>query len=164
MNSERFAIRLEVRVRPCSESDLASLEWWGWYSSQRNCIRDAFERHRSGRGLVLVAESQGFPVGQIWADFDRYAREPVAFLWGVRIIPGLRGAGIGRRLLAAAEKASASRGMTWVEISVEKDNPRARALYERLGYTLAGEYRDGLHDQWVLRKRIAGETPGKAAA
>jgi ribosomal protein S18 acetylase RimI-like enzyme len=54
-------------------------------------------------------------------------------------------------MIAEAEDAAAVRGFAIAEIGAETDNPRARALYERLGYKLIDE-RDG---EWILRKILA---------
>ncbi len=48
--------------------------------------------------------------------------------------PVLQGCGLGSVLIAAAEQRIRARGLDRAEIGVEEDNPRARALYERLGY------------------------------
>jgi ribosomal protein S18 acetylase RimI-like enzyme len=35
-----------------------------------------------------------------------------------------------------------------VRLSVEQDNPRARALYERLGFSVVGESDGDVHLEW----------------
>ena len=56
---------------------------------------------------------------------------------------GAPGRGLGTRVVRdlMAEAASSGRGFG---LSVEKDNPRARALYERLGLVVVGEDSDEL--------------------
>jgi ribosomal protein S18 acetylase RimI-like enzyme len=46
--------------------------------------------------------------------------------------------GIGKRLLAAAERELQERGFSWAEIAVDQREPRAEALYLRLGYKQFG--------------------------
>ena len=79
------------------------------------------------------------------------------------MLPCLRGQGIGARLLRAAEQALQARGFRWALLGVQADNPGARRLYERLGYTLAAstpapEVREasasGVAGQWVFRKEL----------
>ena len=53
--------------------------------------------------------------------------------------PRLRGLGLGSALIAAIEDRVRARGRQWVTLGVEGDNPRARALYERLGYVRFGD-------------------------
>lgn len=46
----------------------------------------------------------------------------------------LQGMGIGTLLIAVAEQRIRKRGLAIAELGVEDNNPRARMLYERLGY------------------------------
>ena len=67
-------------------------------------------------------------------------------LAGLQFLPAHQGRGLGSRVIRdlMAEAALSGRGFG---LSVEKDNPRARALYERLGLVVVGE--DG--DDHVMR-------------
>jgi len=168
--SERFTVPLQVEIRPCAADDLPKLEWHGMFTPHRPIIAEAFERQTRGQGLMLLAVANGFPVGQAWIDFAaRPDERGVAVIWAVRVYPFLQGGGIGARLMAAAEAAIRERGYRIAELGVEKDNPRARRLYERLGYRLHREMVDELAyldwnghpvvepvDQWMLRKDVRG--------
>jgi GNAT superfamily N-acetyltransferase len=74
----------------------------------------------------------------------------------------LRGRGIGTALLHFAEAEAARRGYTRIGLAVNPTlNPRAHALYLRLGYAYEGgaAYLEGVYDgieNWVidLEKRI----------
>jgi ribosomal protein S18 acetylase RimI-like enzyme len=70
-------------------------------------------------------------------------------LAGLQLLPAHQGRGIGTRIIRdlMADAAGSRRGFG---LSVEKDNPRARALHERLGLEVVGE--DG--DQWVMRLEV----------
>jgi ribosomal protein S18 acetylase RimI-like enzyme len=46
----------------------------------------------------------------------------------------LQSCGIGTLLIQAAEQRIRARGLHRAELGVEESNPRARALYDRLGY------------------------------
>jgi ribosomal protein S18 acetylase RimI-like enzyme len=87
-------------------------------------------------------------VGHLGVDFTRVPH--VAFLWQFGVSPPLQGVGIGSAMLARAESEARERGFAMAEIAAELDNPRARALYERVGYVLIGE-KDG---EWILRKDL----------
>jgi RimJ/RimL family protein N-acetyltransferase len=67
-------------------------------------------------------------------------------LAGLQLLPAHQGKGIGTQLVRdlMAEAAVSGRGFG---LSVEKDNPRALALYERLGLVVVGE--DG--DEYVMK-------------
>jgi ribosomal protein S18 acetylase RimI-like enzyme len=156
---------LPARVRPCVAEDLPMLEWYGLFRDHRELFTDAFARHLAGNNVMLVADLRGFPVGQAWIDLVKHNEERVGYVWAVRVFPFLRGLGIGTHLIDSAERILAERGYRGAELGVEKDNPDARRLYERLGYALVGEAReeyavtspDGAVatyaiDQWLLRK------------
>ncbi|MGG7644329.1 GNAT family N-acetyltransferase [Rhodovulum sp. YNF3179] len=59
----------------------------------------------------------------------------VSDLW---IADAARGQGLGRRLLAAVARDAARRWRAgFIKLAVYEDNPRARAFYDRLGFTPA---------------------------
>ncbi len=67
-------------------------------------------------------------------------------LAGLQLLPAHQGKGIGTRIVRDLMAEAAAIGCGF-GLSVEKDNPRAQALYERLGLVVVGE--DGA--EWVLR-------------
>jgi ribosomal protein S18 acetylase RimI-like enzyme len=159
-------IHLLFAIRPATAADLPQLEWFGHQRHLRPHIDEVLERRERGEAELLVAVANGFPVGRIGIDFTR--RVGKAVLWSFAVIPNLQGLGIGTALIRTAEATSSGRGVTTVEIDVGKDNPRAQALYERLGYTVVGEEQgtwsyvddDGnkvvvVDDDWVLQKTLS---------
>jgi ribosomal protein S18 acetylase RimI-like enzyme len=164
-----FPLTLQATIRPCRADDLDRLEWFGMFAAHRQIIADAYEAHQRGNGLMLVCEMNGFPVGQVWI---RFAGQPPGsgLIWALRVLQPLQGLGLGTRLIAAAEAALLGRGCHRAEIGVEKNNPSARRLYERLGYRMDREATQGQRyaaadgnietaviDQWILVKPLAGE-------
>jgi ribosomal protein S18 acetylase RimI-like enzyme len=94
---------------------------------------------RSGRALLMIARTAGdvaggFAVTEL-LDGVSTTRAQVSYL-GVR--PGLRGQGIGERLLRELRSQLRATGFTHAELSVYLDNTRAIALYERLGWLPLG--------------------------
>ena len=80
----------------------------------------------------------------------------VGYIQSIAIAPEWRGKGIGTSLMAYAEE-RIFRENPNVFILVSSFNPRARALYERLGYTVVGELDDFIvegHSEILLRKSI----------
>lgn len=65
---------------------------------------------------------------------DHRVQDGVGTLWQPAVHPALQSCGIGTFLVGAAEQHIRARGLRRAELAVEEDNPRARALYERLGY------------------------------
>jgi ribosomal protein S18 acetylase RimI-like enzyme len=85
----------------------------------------------------------------------------VGYLQTVCVAPELRGGGLGRALVAFAEQ-RIFREFPNVFLCVSSFNPRARALYERLGYETVGSLRDFVvagHDEILMRKTRGPLTP-----
>jgi [ribosomal protein S18]-alanine N-acetyltransferase len=106
------------------------------------------------------------PAGEVWvAREDGVARGFIivvlhgAFVGYIQIVcvsAGARGSGIGSRLVGFAEE-RIFREFPNVFLCVSSINPRARQLYERLGYTLVGELGDYLvrgHSEFLMRKSV----------
>ena len=129
-----FVLTAEIAIRGSRESDLPCLEWFGLFTEHRELIQDAFHRQQAGEVLMLVADLNGFPVGQLWLDLTGKRSEDVGILWALRVFPFLQNRSIGRRLIGAGEQELEERGYGWAEIGVDKDEPRAGSLYRRLGY------------------------------
>jgi len=99
---------------------------------------------RQGRGEVtyLVAGVAGHPVaGYVlvkWRGDVRHDDLPV--LEDLLVRPPFRSRGIGTKILRHAERLCRARGLKRLGLGVNPaDNPRALALYERLGYRDSGE-------------------------
>ena len=86
----------------------------------------------------FVAIAEGGVVG--WCDIVRLTR-PIhahAGVLGMGMLPVYRGRGHGRRLIEATLHAAQLAGFSRVELAVHADNPRAVALYERVGFVREG--------------------------
>ena len=82
---------------------------------------------------------------------------------GVCVARDARGRGIGSRLVEAICTEARHRGYAEVRLDVVDSNWRAKALYERLGFVVAGEERIGalrhifgFHSATMMIRRIAG--------
>ena len=99
-------------------------------------------RERVAGSTTSVVTAYGVDVGRL-----RVVRtETLVELAGLQLLPAHQGKGIGTRIVRDLMAEAASTGRTF-GLSVEKDNPRAQALYERLGLVVVGE--DG--DEYVMR-------------
>ena len=61
------------------------------------------------------------------------------YIANVGIAPPLRGKGLGERLLSHLHDIARERGATFTALDVSVENPRAEALYSRLGYRVTRE-------------------------
>lgn len=100
-------------------------------------VAAALRRVPSGEVEYLaVRASDGQPVSMGGIDFA--PRSGAGTLWQLLTRPDLRGLGLGTRLIAEAEARTERRRCRWAVLGVEDNNPRARGLYERLGYVPFG--------------------------
>ena len=96
------------------------------------------ERTGNG-GALLVAEIDGAVVGHMALWFERmppFVREELrdyAYLGDLFVREPHRGQGIGRALIAEAERLARARGVRRILLGVLPGNP-AEALYRKLGY------------------------------
>ena len=134
---------VEAVVRPLRQADCRDLEWHGG-PDLRSFYELQYQRHSRGEIAVLVIEWNGACVAQSAIHWSGKPTHPhIPDIQSLRVLPLFRGLGLGTRLLAASEAVIAGRGYNEVSLAVSIDNPRARALYERVGYVLVGEpYRD----------------------
>jgi len=92
---------------------------------------------RGGTFLAFIpGPSASAPAGLIGG----YQEDPVTVeLVSMYVRPRARGHGVGEALVAAVIDWARKRDATAVRLWVTETNPHARALYERLGFTLTGE-------------------------
>jgi ribosomal protein S18 acetylase RimI-like enzyme len=143
-----------VRVRGLRESDTRLLEWHGGAD-----LRSFYERqwwaHNSNEAFVLVADFNGFPIGQAaiyWVGKPMHPHLPD--LQSLRVHPIFQGQGIGSRLLEAGAMVVQARGLPHLSLSVGVHNHRARQLYGRCGYHVSSE---PYEDSWQYQN-AKGET------
>lgn len=116
------------------------------------------------RAPHVVALDHGEVVG--WCDLRRgwpASRAHSAAL-GIGIRASHRGRGLGQRLLQACLAAADTAGISRVELDVRADNPRAIALYERMGFLHEGRRRqamvfDGQPVDCLMMGRVTARAP-----
>ncbi len=139
-----------VKIRPLVQTDLQALEWEGEFSHFRKIYADAYERAKSGRSVLWVAEidpqimgqspqKNGRVVGQLFVQLtcdrpDLANGTTRAYIYAFRVRPVYRGSGLGTRMLSVAENDVLKRGFQTTTLNVAKNNYNARRLYERQGY------------------------------
>ena len=127
---------LPLMVRDLTRDDLPSCTWSGSASHLAH-VAQALERAERGEvDYLAVCPPSGLPVATGGIDYQTTPGAGTLFQFGVH--PALRSCGIGTLLIHAAEQRIRARGLRRAELGVEENNPRARALYERLGYVAYG--------------------------
>jgi len=141
----------EVRIVPTREQ----------YAESFNAVVDAVARERryigfvegpslqstrefvrsilGGAGIQLLAVNpDDMVVG--WCDIVRNPHEGFRHVGrlGMGLLPGYRGRGLGRQLVAQAVRAARKAGIERIELEVFASNERAIALYRALGFATEG--------------------------
>lgn len=136
---------LALSVRDLTHEDLASC---GWSGSPHHLtgVAKQIERARLGEvDYLAICPASDVPVAK--GGIDYLVKEGAGTLWQLAVHPALQSCGIGTFLVRAAELRIRDRGLRQSELAVEESNPRARALYERLGYVAY----DRQPDSWEER-------------
>jgi ribosomal protein S18 acetylase RimI-like enzyme len=165
----------KVLIRPIRAAEVPALEWDGAYTRYRKVFQQTYEDAQRGQRIMLVAVAGAQLIGQVFIQLssterryaDGYSR---GYLYSLRVRAEWQQRGIGTRLVTAAEAALRARGFNTAVIAAGKENPRARQLYERLGYrTFADDpgvwyFQDvnGVQQSvnepcWVMEKRLPAE-------
>src|SRR5258708_401434 len=166
------SVQIDVKFRFAEQDDLPKLEWYGQYTHFRRVFQRAYEDQLAGRRLMLLADVNGWPIGQIFMqlesldeDLSHLGRR--GYLYSLRVMDHLQRCGIGTALIREAEAILSSEGYSSVSIAAAKENPGARRLYERLGYHVfmedsgrwsyidhEGRTRHVMEPCWVLEKNL----------
>lgn len=167
-----ITLQLEVVFRPAEQTDLPNLEWYGKYTHFRRLFQRTFEEQMAGARLMLLADVNGWPVGHVFIQLESYDgffmdMRKRAYLYSLRVMDAFQHRGLGSALIREAEAILVGREYDTVSIAAAKDNPRARRLYERLGYHVVaedngrwsyvdheGRTRYVAEPCWILEKRL----------
>ena len=148
-------ITVPVEIRDLTFADLENLRWSGGRSHLVG-IAQQLDRVAVGLAEYLVAcLPSGAAVGKLAIDYA--ARGDAGLIHQAAVHGMVQSCGIGTLLVAAAEERIRNHGRSFAELGVEYDNPRARALYARLGYVAyaqePAEWDDDQPDGSVVRYR-----------
>ncbi|MFJ6617649.1 GNAT family N-acetyltransferase [Kitasatospora sp. NPDC091335] len=130
---EPTEVVVPVHVRDLTSADLPSCTWSGSATHLRHVARELVRAEAGEVDYLAVCTAAGLPVAIGGVDYR--AAPGAGTLWQLAVLPALQSCGLGTLLVRAAEDRILARGLRRAELAVEDDNPRARALYERLGYT-----------------------------
>jgi ribosomal protein S18 acetylase RimI-like enzyme len=122
-------ITVELTVRDIHEDDLNGLLSWHTPLTVRQ-LRAAMRREPAGSKdfvAVFAANGQSVAKGEV-------GYRSVGEIGSLAVRAELQSLGIGTFLIGVLEDRIRAHGLSSAELSVEQSNPRARALYERLGY------------------------------
>ena len=138
--------RATLAMRPARLGDIASLVELENASFTGDRLTPRHFRHllTKGSAACVVAEDSGRLTGYALVLFN--AGTKLARLYSFAVHGGQRRQGIGRRLLAAAERAAREHGRAHMRLEVRPDNDAAIAFYRDAGYEEFGVRRDFYED------------------
>ena len=103
------------------------------------------EAHNLDPGLSCVAEQDGQPIGFLLA--RRWEEEGVGFVDILAVHPQAQRRGLATALLTQAFAAFAAAALGEAQLGVASDNPRALALYERVG--MSPKFRADIYERAI---------------
>ena len=143
--------RATVTLRPATSADadrIAALFTEEGYPAGASDIVARLERFASPFSQVVVADHEGEILGFIALHvLPRFEHDDrIVRILALVVDSGVRERGIGRLLMAEAERLATEVGAAFLELTAGHHRPEARHLYESLGY-------DGTVTAY-LRKRV----------
>ena len=112
---------------------------WGW---DEKFQRDLHVKEYDPRAIKIISYLDT-EVG--WLEVDRRSDE--FWLAGLYVLPGHQGHGVGSAVIMDIIKEASERQLP-VTLEVLKVNPRAQALYEKLGFVMTGETKTHTSMKW----------------
>jgi ribosomal protein S18 acetylase RimI-like enzyme len=151
-------VDLQPTIRDGRSGDVEAMGW-ARSEAQREEWRHHLARGLTGEVDFLVVQVGDRIVGKAVLD---WTHDPggTPWLWLGSVDPDFRGRGLGALGLAEAELRARERGHANIEMCVDDDNPRARDLYLRNGYSVVGPYLDQRDETRPDGSSIRIETPG----
>jgi DNA-binding MarR family transcriptional regulator/GNAT superfamily N-acetyltransferase len=164
---ERLLTASMVSIAPCAPGHRHARASLGAYFGELDARFDGgFDSGRANpdaapdlvppNGLLLVATLAGEPVGcGVVRHHDLHAGVPgwseIKRLW---VSPSVRGAGLGRRLLAALERGAADAGAPVVRLDTNRVLSEAIAMYRAEGYREIAPFNDNPYAHHWFEKRL----------
>jgi ribosomal protein S18 acetylase RimI-like enzyme len=123
---------VEYVIDDLKADELDDLWWSGGPLHLENVAQQLERRDRGEIEYVVARDESGEPVAKGGVDFGQH--EGAGYIWQMATREDMQSRGIGAAIVAELEGRIAARGLKQSVIGVELVNPRAEALYRRLGY------------------------------
>jgi GNAT superfamily N-acetyltransferase len=139
-------------ARHCIEAYFAEAEqrFDGGFDASRILPAGDLELAPPG-GLLLIARRHGDPVGCGGLIFRPGGVADVKRMW---VSPGVRGLGLGRRILAELEGRAAARGVHTLRLETNRALAEAIGLYRSAGYREVAAFNDEPHAHHWFEKAM----------
>jgi ribosomal protein S18 acetylase RimI-like enzyme len=149
-----------MQIRPAALADIDALFQLelASFASDRLSRRQFRYMLTRAHAQTLVAQAEDGLLGYVLVLFSRATS--VARLYSIAVAEQARGRGVGRALVAAAEKAVWAEERAYMRLEIRRDNAASQALFEAAGYRRFGMLSDYYADHMeALRyeKRLSPE-------
>jgi ribosomal protein S18 acetylase RimI-like enzyme len=132
-------------IRPVEAPDLPELarlfdqyrRFYGHAADVEGALHYLEERIANGESVILVADGGGGTLAgfcQLYPTFCSVAARPIYVLYDLFVEGPARRQGVARALMEAARARAVADGKARMDLSTAKDNVKAQALYESLGW------------------------------
>jgi RimJ/RimL family protein N-acetyltransferase len=118
------------------------------------------DARKTESGVMYLAQIEGKTVGVLFGNRGAARRNRHSLYLVLGVLQAYWNRGVGSSLLRAVEHWACTRGLHRLELTVQKRNARAVALYEKAGFQIEGTKRDSLVvdgeylDEWLMSKLI----------
>jgi RimJ/RimL family protein N-acetyltransferase len=136
-----------------SSISIAFIKGWTFVARERQYLdisdagplahfRDYIEKQISNGDPFFVALARGEVVG--WCDIERhrFAANVHSGTLNIALVSRFRDRGLGFRLISATLEQARRVGLVRIQLFIHADNPRAIALYRKVGFVEEGVLRD----------------------
>jgi ribosomal protein S18 acetylase RimI-like enzyme len=103
-------------------------------SDVRKALVARLQDHPTSRVLLAFAGDEPVGIAICFLGLSTFKAKPLLNIHDLAVVPGWRGKGVGRALLAAAENRAVRNDCCKLTLEVQEDNLRARGLYESFGF------------------------------
>ena len=103
-------------------------------SSVADIERDGFGEEPAFEALIAEVDGEAVGLCLYFGSYSTWRGTPGIYVQDLVVADSARGLGVGRRLLAATAAVARARGGSYLRLSVDDDNPRAREFYQRSGF------------------------------
>jgi ribosomal protein S18 acetylase RimI-like enzyme len=95
------------------------------------------KKHPTTLIFIAVVNREAVGIAVCFVGFSTFAARPLINVHDLAVLPGQRGSGVGRQLLAAVEEKARTMGCCKVTLEVLENNHRALKVYQAAGFARA---------------------------
>jgi mycothiol synthase len=113
---------------------------WGYNANTSEEINYRINLPNCSQKDIILAFDSNKPIGYCWTRInlqkDKAPSEGMGRIYMLGVDPDYRGRGFGRQLLLVGLSYLRSKGLRVVQLTVDRENKAARALYKSVGFKL----------------------------